>query len=279
MRIPRRKRWRSVVDASCALRPPTTHPISASPPRCTVIAIRCVCGAAAISRMGCLGSRIRHGLDDRGAFPPSAQVHVVAIATRQPVDDHGTATRWSLDDSATALLHQATAYAMSRSTMGRMRDDADLTPHRSVSGLHSHDHAFEAKAPDICHLSVNALPCFQHGRFVICPDAKTGMPMLQRPYPPQLRQPGKPDKREQEDLRHGTRVLLASFGVPTGQVVWHLSPTRTRADVATPLANVGQPLPDMHRYAWGVEHLNTPWSLDVCRLVAAWGDLPDVAKA
>jgi len=174
---------------------------------------------------------------------------------------------------------QAAAYAMSRSTMWRMLDDADLKPHRSVYWLKSHDPAFEAKAQDLCHLSVNALQCFQHGRLVICTDEKTGMPILQRQHPTQLLQPGKPEKREQEYMRHGTRVLLASFVVPTGQVVWHLSPTRTSADFATHLANVVHQLPDMPRDDWVVDNLKTHWSLDVCRLVAAWCDIPFVAKA
>jgi len=215
----------------------------------------------------------------RGAFPPAAQVTVVAIATSKPADYYCTATRWSLDDIATALIHQAAAHAMSRSTIWRILDDADLKPHRSVYWLNSHDPAFEAKAQAICHLYVNALQFFQPGRLVICTDEKTGMQILQRKHPPQLMQPGKPEKREQEYIRHGTRVLLASFVVPTGQVVWHLSPTRTSADFAAHLANVVHQLPDMQRDDWVVDHLNTHWSLDVCRLVAAWCDIPFVAKA
>jgi DDE superfamily endonuclease len=215
---------------------------------------------------------------DRGAFPPSAQVTVMAIATSQPADYSCTATRWSLDDLTTALIHHAAAHAMSRSTIWRILDDADLKPHRSVYWLNSHDPAFEAKARAICDLYVQALRFLQAGRLVICTDEKTGMQILQRKYPTQLMQPGKPEKREQEYIRHGTRVLLASFVVPTGQVVWNLSPTRTSADFAAHLANVVQQLPDMQRYDWVVDNLNTHWSLDMCRLVAAWCDLPFAPK-
>jgi DDE superfamily endonuclease len=35
----------------------------------------------------------------------------------------------------------------------------------------------------------------------------------------------------------------------------------------------------MPRYDWVVDNLNTHWSLEVCRLVAAWCDLPFVPKA
>jgi hypothetical protein len=164
-------------------------------------------------------------------------------------------------------MHQGAAYAMSRSTIWRILDDADLKPHRSVYWLNSHAPAFEAQAQDLWHLSGNALPFFQHGRLVICTDEKTGMHILQRKHPTQLRQPGKPEKREQAYLRHGTRVLLASFVVPTGQGMWNLRPTRTSADFAAHLANVVHQLPDMHRYDWVVDKLNTPWSFDGCRLV------------
>src|SRR4029450_4282484 len=101
----------------------------------------------------------------------------------------------------------------------------------------------------------------------------TGMQILQRRYPTQPVQPGKPEKREHEYIRHGVRALRASFVVPTGQLVWHLGQTRTRADWAAHLAHVVHQLPAMQRYDWVVDNLNTHWSLDVGRLVAAGGDL------
>lgn len=84
------------------------------------------------------------------------------------------------------------ARAMSRSTLWRVLDEADLKPHRCVYWLHSHDPGFDAKARNICTLYVNALRFFQQGRLVICVDEKTGMQILQRTYPTQPAQPGKP---------------------------------------------------------------------------------------
>jgi hypothetical protein len=179
----------------------------------------------------------------------------------------------------TAVLRDhARTQAMSRSTLWRTLAAADLKPHRSVYWLNSHDPAFEAKARDLCELYVNALRFYQQGRLVICVDEKTGMQILQRKYPTQPAQPGKPEKREHEYIRHGVRVLIASFVVPTGQVLWHLGPTRTSEDFAAHLANVVRQLPDMPRYDWVVDNLNTHWSLEVCRLVAAWCDLPFLPK-
>jgi hypothetical protein len=229
--------------------------------------------------MGSPGFRMRRCQVGRGAFPPADRVTVMAIATSKPADYHCPATQWSVDDIAATLGTHTSSPVLSRSTIWRILGDADLKSHRSVYWLNSHDPACEAKARAICDLYVQALRFYQDDRLVICTDEKTGMQTLQRKYTTQLMQPGKPEKREQVYIRHGTRVLLTSFVVPTGQVVWPLSPTRTSADCATHLANVVQQLPDMQHYDWVVDHLNTPWSLDMCRLVAAWCAIPCVAKA
>jgi hypothetical protein len=215
----------------------------------------------------------------RGAFPPSERVDVLAMATRKPATYHCPATRWSLDELVAALQQQSGSRPMSRASIWRILEEADLKPHRSVYWLNSHDPDFEAKAHDICQLYSNALRFYHHGRFVICADEKTGMQILQRAYPTQPAQPGKPEKREHEYIRHGVRALLASFVVPTGHLVWNLGQTRTSAAWAAHLAHVVQQLPAMPRYDWVVDNLNTHWSLEVCRLVAQWGDIPYLPHA
>ena len=239
-----------------------------------MLVIPCACGAPGLSRTGGLVSQMLRGQGARGAFPPRERVDVMALATRQPADSHGPATRWSLDARATTRLPAASALAMSRSTVWRIVDDADVQPHRRVYGLTSPDPACASKARAICDFSVHALRFSPEGRLVLWTDEQTGRQMLQRTDPTQRRQPGKPEKREQDYLRHGTRALLASCVVPTGQVGWHLSPPRTSTDGAGHLAQVVQQLPDRQRYAWVVDHLHTHWSVDVCRLVARWCALP-----
>lgn len=182
----------------------------------------------------------------RGAFPPSERVNVLSIATKKPATYHCPATRWSLDDLVAALaLYRLRP--MSRSSLWRILEEADLKPHRSVYWLHSHDPDFHAKAHDSCQLYVPALRFCQQGRLVICADAKTGMQSLQRAHPTQPVQPGKPEKRAHEYIRHGVRALLASFVVPTGQLVWNLGQTRTSTDWAAHLAHVVQQLPARQR--------------------------------
>ncbi len=214
----------------------------------------------------------------RRAFPPSERVEGLAMATKKPATYHCPATRWSLDDLVAALWQQR-QQRLSRSSIWRILEEADLKPHRSVYWLNSHDPDFAAKAQTICQLYRQALRFYQEGRLVICADEKTGMQILQRCFPTQPVQPGKPEKREYEYIRHGVRALLASFVVPPGRLVWNLGHTRTSADWAAHLAHVVRQLPAMQRYDWVVDNLNTHWSLAVCQLVAQWCAVPFNPKA
>jgi hypothetical protein len=196
-------------------------------------------------------------------------------------EEHQTPdTSWSLEELAFAIVNEAHHKAMSRATIQRILAQADLKPHQSVYWLNSHDPDFKPKAEDICHLYVNAQRYYEQGRLVLSCDEKTGMQILGRKYPTQPAQSGildqdgqplrrgKPAKREFEYIRYGTRCLLTTFCVPTGEVVWNLGQTRTSLDWAAHLQHVHKQFPGMRRYDWIVDNLNTHWSLDVCHLVA-----------
>ena len=198
---------------------------------------------------------------------------MVSIATSKTSDYGCTATRWSLDDIAATILNQTHAEAMSRSTIFRILDDADLKPHKSVYWLNSHDPDFQSKAREICQLYVKAPRLYEQGRLLVCSDEKTGMQILERKHPTQLVKPGKPERREQEYIRHGTRVLTASFVVPTGEVIRDVGTTRTSADFAAHVAKVAGHFPDIGGIDWVLDNLNTHWSLGVCEAVAKLSDV------
>ena len=220
-----------------------------------------------------------HAPAGHGAFPPSQRVDAVSIATSQPVDHDCHATRWSLDDIARTILNQNHSEAMSRSTIWRILEEADLKPHKSEYWLNSHDPDFDEKARDICKLYVDAPQLYQQGRLVICCDEKTGMQILERKHPTKPVISGIPERREHEYIRHGTRVLINSFAVPTGRIAWTLGQTRTSKDFVAHLRHARAQFPDMQRYDWVMDNLNTHWSLDVCQLFAEWSDLPFDPKA
>jgi transposase len=159
---------------------------------------------------------------------------------------------------------------MSRATVWRVLRACELQPHRSVYWLNSHDPDFLAKVKDISVLYLDAPARYQSGRLVLCSDEKTGMQILGRKYPTQPARPGKPEKREFEYIRHGTRCLLTTFNVATGEVVWDLGKTRTAQDWVNHLEHVERRFPEMRGYDWVVDNLNTHKSLEVCRAVARW---------
>jgi len=162
---------------------------------------------------------------------------------------------------------------MSRSTIFRVLDEADLKPHQSVYWLNSHDPDFDAKALEVRKLYLDAPMLYQQGRLVICRDEKTGMQVLQRKPPKKLPRPGLPVKREFEYVRHGTRALIASFVMPTGEVVWDLGPTRKAVDFAAHFLHVAGHFSGFTRFDWVVDNLNTHYHLELCEAVAALSDV------
>jgi transposase len=275
--VPRPKPWPSAVASSCT--PPTTRPpISSWPSNSAATDTPSANGANASPRWAWPVSRTRHAPADPGAFPPDERLHVLSLASSTTETQDRPATRWSLDDLAFTIVTEAHHRAISRTTIWRILDAADLKPHHSVYWLNSHDPDFDAKAKDICRLYVNAPKLYPQGRLVICSDEKTGMQILARTYPTQPAQPGKPAKREFEYIRYGTRVLLNSFIVPTGKLVWDLRETRTSLDGVAHLRPVRQQYPAQQGYDWVVDNRNTHGSLAVCRLVAEWCDVPLVEK-
>jgi hypothetical protein len=133
-----------------------------------------------------------------GAFPPSERIAVVAVATSRTEEHARPVTGWTLDEIAAALINEAHAETISRSTVQRILAQADLKPHKSVYWLNSHDPDFQAIAREVCGLYVQAPTFYQHGRLIVCTDEKTGMQILGRPSPTQPPEPGKPAKREFE---------------------------------------------------------------------------------
>ena len=211
---------------------------------------------------------------DPGAFPPETRIAVVTTATSKTTEHDRPVNGWTLDEIAATIINEAHAAAISRATVWRILDGCDLKPHRSVYWLNSHDPDFVAKAKEVCQLYVNAPRFYQQGRLVLCCDEKTGMQVLDRTAATQPAQPGKPEKREFEYIRLGTRTLITTFCVPTGEVVWDLGPTRTNLDFRAHVLRVAAHYRDMKKFDWVVDNLNTHMSLELCEVVAYLNGVP-----
>ena len=92
--------------------------------------------------------RTDHARGGPPAFPPEQRAAVLAWASELPAAADCSATRWSLDDLARRLVNDYAAEALSRATIWRTLDAADLKPHKSVYWLNSHDPDFEQRAKE-----------------------------------------------------------------------------------------------------------------------------------
>ena len=205
---------------------------------------------------------------------PPTLVQVISVASTLPHDHNRPVTRWTLNEIVATLLEALETDSISRSSIWRILHDVDLKPHKSEYWLNSHDEDFDAKAQTICQLYAKALAAYQQGRLVLCCDEKTGMQILERKAPTKPAQAGRRERREHEYIRHGTRVLLNSLAVATGQIAWTIGSTRTATDFVAHLTQAYHCLPAMNCYDWVMDNLNTHWSLAVCRLVARWCKVP-----
>jgi hypothetical protein len=188
------------------------------------------------------------------------------------------ASHWSLDDLAFHILQDARHRDMARSTIQRILAEAELRPHKSKYWLHSLDPAFETKALAICRLYLDAPRLYRQGELVLCTDEKTGIQALERLHPAKPVKPGRVELQEFEYLRHGTRCLLATLVVPTGQVIGSVTARRATWDFVRHVRDVVVRFPGAARYHWVMDNLNTHWTFELCqylgKLSGVWDRRP-----
>jgi len=253
---------------------PTAPPTAGSPRSSAATDTPSACGGRGSSFTVWRVCKTPHVRADRRAFPPGQRATVLALACELPDPDDCPATRWTLDELAHRLVNDYAAEAAHRSTVWRILHAADLKPHRSVYWLNSHDPDFGAIARTVGSLYVQAPALARQGHLVLSTDEKSGMQILERLHPTQPARPGHPEKRERDYVRHGTRTLIASFAVPTGEVVWDVGPTRTNDDFAAHLLHTVQHFQQWRQMTWVVDNLNIHWSLQACEMLAALNNRP-----
>lgn len=157
-----------------------------------------------------------------------------------------------------------------------MLEEADLRPHQRRDWLTpapADPAVFAAQVQTGCDAYAQA-PTFQAqgGHLVSC-DELTGSQALERAAPILPLRPGRVERREFEDIRHGTQCLIATFDVATGRVVSpSIGSTRTDADFAAHIDQTVATDPDA-AWVFVVDNLDTHQSESLVRLVLARCDL------
>lgn len=106
------------------------------------------------------------------------------------------------------------------------------------------------------------------GTHVICVDDKTGIQATEHAQSKKLMKSGRPEKIEQNYIRHGTTTLIASRSVVKGDVIApYLGQTRKEQDLVQHLHDVISKDPKAS-YVFVMDQLNTHKSESLVRFVA-----------
>lgn len=141
---------------------------------------------------------------------------IVSTVCRKPPSH---LSRWSVRTLADAL-------GLPQARVQRVLTEHDLHPHRLRTFTFSPDPQFEDKLLDVVGLYMNP----PENAVVLCVDEKTGIQALDRTQPLIPLRAKKPRAWTNEYVRHGTRTLLASLDIATGEVFAHVKQSRTSKD-------------------------------------------------
>lgn len=136
------------------------------------------------------------------------------------------------------------------------------------------DPTFAANVEQICTVYAQAPDLAAQGERTVSTDELTGVQALEHKHPGLPIAPGKVERIEFEYIRHGTTSFILSRDVVTGQVVAPTyGPTRTEADFLAHVQAVVASDPNVLRWHFVLDNLNTHWSESLVRWVAAESDL------
>ena len=156
--------------------------------------------------------------------------------------------------------------------------EADLKPHLFRYWLNAKYEApetFNEQVTGVCETYAKAPTAHEEGGHVVSTDEMTGIQALERAAPTLPMEPGRPERREFEYVRHGTQTLIASFDVTTGKVLTPtVGDTRTEEDFAEHISSIVETDPQ-GQWIFVMDQLNTHKSEALVRLVAQQCDLPD----
>ena len=128
----------------------------------------------------------------------------------------------------------------------------------------------EETIKSVCRLYEQAPSLAEQGERTLSTDELTGVQALERKHPGLPLVAGKVERREFENIRHGTRTFIVSRDVVTGEIVAPFcGPTRTEADFLAHLQEVLKT--DLKTIRWHVvcDCLNTHQSESLVRWEAS----------
>jgi transposase len=175
------------------------------------------------------------GLHDqsRPGRPRVIDHEAIITATLLPPPKKLGVTHWS-----SRLL--ADRLGVANSTIARAWRDYGVQPWRAETFKFSTDPQLVAKVTDVVGLYL-APPT---NAIVLCVDEKSQIQALDRTAPILPMQPGLPEKRTHDYVRHGTTTLFAALEIATGKVTSAVKPRHRHQEFLAFLKQVAKAYPD-----------------------------------
>ncbi len=175
------------------------------------------------------------GLQDepRSGRPRHVDHRAIVAATLKPPPKSLGVTHWS-----TRLL--ARRLRVGNATVARAWRDYGVQPWRSQTFKFSTDPELVAKVTDVVGLYL-APP---QNAIVLCVDEKSQIQALDRTQKMLPMQPGLPERRTHDYVRHGTSTLFAALEVDTGKVTAACKPRHRHQEFLAFLKQVAKAYPD-----------------------------------
>src|SRR5665213_2306185 len=175
------------------------------------------------------------GLRDepRSGRPRSIDHEAIIAATLTPPPKKLGITHWS-----SRLL--AARLKIDHATVARAWRDYGVAPWRSQTFKFSTDPQLVAKVTDVVGLYL-APP---ENAIVLCVDEKSQIQALDRTAPILPMQPGLPERRTHDYVRHGTTTLFAALEIATGQVTTACKPRHRNTEFLAFLKQVAAAYPE-----------------------------------
>ena len=200
-----------------------------------------IAAAVGASRPTVIGWRERYatgGLDGLLDRPRSGRPRVVdhrrvVAATLRPPPKRLGVTHWS-----SRLL--ARQLGVSNGTVARAWREYGVAPWRAETFKFSTDPELVAKVTDVVGLYL-APP---QNAVVLCVDEKSQIQALDRTAPMLPMQPGLPERRTHDYVRHGTSTLFAALEIATGKVTGACKPRHRHQEFLAFLKQVARAYPE-----------------------------------
>jgi transposase len=194
-----------------------------------------------VSRPTVTGWRARYGRSGIGGLSDEARSgrprtidhsKIVATTLKSPPKKLGV-THWS-----SRLL--AAHLGIGDATVARAWREYGVAPWRSETFKFSTDPELVAKVTDVVGLYL-APP---ENAVVLCVDEKSQIQALDRTQPMLPMQPGLPERRTHDYVRHGTTTLFAALNIATGTVTARCQPRHRHQEFLRFLKQVARAYPD-----------------------------------